>query len=266
MDNQDKTYNPIYITIPSLKRLIDLLSTRNLPKITVGDLESRKFAKSTGFQAIQGLKFLGVLDADGNTTEKARIFSMQGSGKEEKLEELIREAYSLLFATVPNAEALSRKELHDEFMAIYNLSGRLADSATPAFLWLCVQAGLKINEVIDVIERKPSVKKTIDKNLPKPEKKEVMSEKPQDKKVPEYNPESHIDLSVSGSGIILWIPRTPELESVVFDEGGAKDIRKAVSDFAKKYGLIKESLPVADKEPEDSVGLPDTGSDSKTNP
>lgn len=56
----------------------------------------------------------------------------------------MKEAYSALFSITPEANTLSKEDLFNEFVAVYKLSPRLASSATPAFLWLCSEAGMKI--------------------------------------------------------------------------------------------------------------------------
>ena len=258
MNDTEKIDKPIYITVPSLKKLLDLLGTKNLSRITVGDLVSRGFAKSVGFQAIQGLRFLGIVDSEGNTTDKARILSMQGSGKNEQLESLVRTSYKKLFDTVPNAETLSKKELHDEFMAIYDMSGRLADTAAPAFLWLSSLAGLKVTEVIEVNEKRAKTKRNINRSEQKPvaQKDPTILESPYNKNLMDSS-QHYIDLNIAKSGIRLLIPRTPELEDAVA-VGEIKEIHKEISEFAKKHGLVKEDLPTTDKK-EDSADVAGTG-------
>lgn len=246
MENS-KTINPPYIGVPSLQKLFNLLGTRNFSQLNVGDLESRGFSKSVAFQALQGLKFLEILDSEGKTTEKAKILALQGTGKKEQLETLVKSAYSKLFETANNAESLSKAELHDEFMAVYNLSSRLAKSAAPAFLWLCSTAGLNVSEIIEVKERR-----TIDKK--KSDKAEVKKDSYKSKDAhtsPINSPQevtgsqNHIDLNIAKSGIRLIIPKTPDIEDAVAG-GELGEIRTAITTFAKKYDLLKESLSEID--------------------
>jgi uncharacterized protein DUF5343 len=239
MDSNEKINkidSPIYVGLPTLKKLIEILSTRNFSKITPNDLQQRGFAQSVSFQIISGLRFLDILDFEGNTTEKARILTMQGAGKQEKMEAWIREAYKKLFDTVPNAETLSKNELHDEFMAVYDVSSRLADTAAPAFLWLSSLAGLKVTEVIEVKTRASSPTKL----YKKPEAKKIDKQNSSPTVQPQYGRENNNYLDFNIAGLILSVPKQPKLEDAIA-AGDLAPIRKAIIEFANTHNLIEEN-------------------------
>lgn len=239
-----KKFNPPYIGIPTLQKSFDLFATRNFSEISAKGLEQRGFSHSVSFQLIQGLKFLGILNEEGRTTDKAKILSMQGSGRKEQLESMLRLAYSKLFNTVPNAETLPKQELHDEFMAVYGLSGRLASTAVPVFLWLCSLAGLKIAETVEIRERS-----AIHKEAPK---SQVQSRKIAPKigiqsigdNKSNYSDNSYIDLNIADTGFKLLIPKKPEYESALLD-GKLVQVKQSIIDFAKNNSKVEDSVGLA---------------------
>lgn len=156
MAKQDtKKSNPPYISAKKLEQLLGLLSTRSLGHVSKDDLTSRGFSLSDAFQALQALKFLNLIDDDGNVTDDAKKLILKGDQKKSALEEIVKSSYQKLFDTVPEPYSLSKDDLHNEFIAVYKLSGRLARTAVPAFLWLSTEAGLRTtSEKKSVLKRK----------------------------------------------------------------------------------------------------------------
>lgn len=138
--------NPPYVGAPTLSRVFDMLSSRSLPSLTASDLANRGFSQSVSFQIVQALKFLGFLDGENKMTEKSKSLYVRGEERKSKLQEIVKSAYSKLFEVAREANLLPKDELHNEFLAVYGLSPRLASSAAPTFLWLCSEAGMEVKE------------------------------------------------------------------------------------------------------------------------
>ena len=154
MDTNEKL-SPPYGSISRLKYVFDLFSTHNFPQVTTTFLRSRGFSGTDAFQTIAALKFLGIIDMEGNRTTKMTGLQLKGEEKMTSIQEIIKNAYSKLFETVSEPHKLPKDDLHNDFVSIYGLSGRLASTAVPNFLWLCKEAGLEVSDAPAVKERKP---------------------------------------------------------------------------------------------------------------
>jgi len=157
---------------------------------------------------------------------------MKGDGKAEKLQELIKSAYVKIFNMLPNLEVISKNELHDEFMSVYGLSSRLAESAAPNFLWLCSLAEIKTGVNMSPRKEKKAAKIEIQKSGRK--KGEVSnSDRPS-------NPSSNNDANVkkfelplnSGSNLLIYFPN-----------GLSQDIvRRDMATFEEYIKFVKKNV------------------------
>lgn len=136
-----------YISVAVMQRLLSLLGSRSFSQLTFSDLESRDFSRSEAFQALQGLRFLGFLDGEGKV-QNTQVLSLRGDARTNGLKEIVKKAYAKIFEVNPDPAMLPKDELHNEFVAAYNLSPRLARPAVPLFLWLCKEAGMQVSEEI----------------------------------------------------------------------------------------------------------------------
>lgn len=160
-----KLLKPPYLSLSALERVVSLLSTRSLDEITFDYLNNQGFGKSDVYTAIVALRFLGLIDNQGKTTEAAKKLHLQGEPRTKALQEMIRSAYSKLFKTVTEPQKLSSEELHNEFIAQYGITKRIAKSAVPAFLWLCEMAGLKEKSLEP--RKREVIRKKVARTIPK---------------------------------------------------------------------------------------------------
>jgi len=154
----------------SLEKLMSLLSTRNLNEVTAKYLSNQGFSKFDVGISLVSLKFLGLLDEKGKTTEIAKKLHLQGKPREEAYKTIVNSAYSTIFRVVPEAHKLSGAGLSNEFVSQYDLSPRVAKAATPAFLWLCGEAGL-IDKSVSPTPRKAVKIKNGNRPVPIEDKK-----------------------------------------------------------------------------------------------
>src|SRR3989344_8616338 len=143
MKEQQKQHTPPYLSIPKLKKVINLVSTRNFPKITNKMFVAERFSDSDAALAVSTLKFLRIIDKEGSATPLMSKLHLKGEARKLEFEKIIRAAYSALFAVVEKPEALSTDDLTNEMIRQYNLTPRLVGSAVKAFLKLAEYAGLK---------------------------------------------------------------------------------------------------------------------------
>lgn len=186
MDNKIQT-NPPYGSINRLKYVFDLFKTHSLSTLNPSDLRSRGFSGSDAFQTIASLKFLGIIDADGKSTEKMKGLQLIGDKRATAIADIVKQAYSKLFDTVSEPNKLNKDELHNDFVSLYNLSGRLATTAVPNFLWLCKEAGLEVEEAPEVKEYRSRNRQSVSSKQPKSKHEQSEKEKPSEKESPKGN-------------------------------------------------------------------------------
>lgn len=145
---------PPYGPVTRMKYIIDLLSNHTFPKISSSDLKSRGFSGSDAAKTVLGLKFLGIIDKEGNKTELMAKLQLVGDQHKSIMEDMVRTAYKLLFEQVNEPNKLQRDDLINDFMQIYHCSKFQAEPAVPNFLWLCNESGLETAVQTDVVERK----------------------------------------------------------------------------------------------------------------
>lgn len=234
-ETSEKKRVPPYLSVAKLNKLFDLLSTRSLAQITSSDLMARGFSKQDSFLAVQTLKFFGLLAPGGRTTEDIRLFAMKGPEKVEKLQSIFRQSYKKIFDTVPNAEKLTKNELHDELMASYKISHRLATPAVLAFLWLCGKFGLETTEgVISRPKSKVELRVSVNKNRGAG----IISQEKEKPEHVEAQDKNHFDMNISDTGIKVLFPKDEKLEDAIVS-GDFSEARLKIIEFAKKVGLVK---------------------------
>lgn len=162
--------NPPYGSVNRLRYVFDMLSTHNFPQLTSSLLKSRGFSGTDAFQVIAALKFLGVIDNDGNKTDKMAKLQLRGEEKTTAILEILKGAYARLFETVQEPNKLNKDDLYNDFISVYGLSGRLASTAVPNFLWLCKEAGLEVIETLEIKDRKPRTRTHVSSPLVKTQK------------------------------------------------------------------------------------------------
>lgn len=130
-----------YLSATKMEKLMELVSGRSLSAIAPDYFKNYGFGQADAYLAINTLKFLGVIDAQGRATDALRKFQLRGDTRNSEVQPILKIAYKKLFDAVNDPYKLSKDDLANEFMHCYSLSRRVAVSAVPAFLKLCEFAG-----------------------------------------------------------------------------------------------------------------------------
>lgn len=228
-------HTPPYLSIPKLDRLIEIIGSRNLSQITPDHFTSRDFSKADAYLAMGTLRFLGLVDENGNTTESLKKFQLVGDQKKKAVENVIKNAYIKLFGVFVDKAPyeIDEKELINEFIVEYGMSKRTAPSAVKAFLWLCEKAGLR-EESIKVQKR--AKREVVDSPLNHQNAITKHEQRPQ------YNQklEAGITLKLDG-GISIFIPNDTSRASNAIAVGELKAAVESLNLFASKFLLSEES-------------------------
>jgi hypothetical protein len=145
MDKEKNTKNdsPVYISVPKLVELLRIVSLRPIKGLKANYFEPYGFGSSDTALAISSLRFLGLIDENGNGTNLLEKVQLKSEDKRQAgFREVIQNAYKKLFE-LEEPYNLSADQLHDEFRSQYKVSDRVARTAVPAFLKLCEYAGFR---------------------------------------------------------------------------------------------------------------------------
>ena len=134
------------------EQVLKILDARRIPKIDESFLSSQnpKIASGDERKFIAGLKFLGLIDKDGNSTPLMEGLSLKGDKRKEILEKVVKAAYSKLFEELRiDLSSIGADDLTNTFLADYKMgSPRGANQASVIFASLAQKAGIPLSESI----------------------------------------------------------------------------------------------------------------------
>jgi hypothetical protein len=179
-------YLPAQGSVKWYDDFLKLLETRKVTKVDKEFLQGQGIATGNESTLIAGLKFLGLIDKEGNATEAMESLSVIGEKRNENLREILHKAYSLLFESIRiDLERTDADTLVNCFKTDFQMgSPRTAGSAARIFVFLAQKAGLPLsNEITGKLvvseEKKREIvrpKKEKDKHEPRVEPSDRLSE------------------------------------------------------------------------------------------
>lgn len=229
MNNENETVSEAkipYLSAAKMEKLMELVSERSLSTISHDYFKNYGFGQADAYLAINTLKFLGVIDDKGKSTDVLRKFQLRGDTRNSEVQPILKTAYKKLFDAVNDPHKLSKDDLANEFMHHYSLSRRVAISAVPAFLKLCEFAGLL--EQGSVLTRK----RTADPSGKSQKNAKVYSG---NRTFGDYN--NLVAIPISEGKMELRLPHEV-LTRMAFGGDIADDMKsltKQLSEFAEKY-------------------------------
>jgi len=134
-------YGPTQGTIQALQ----LLQKQSPGRVDETFLRSEGIAPRNEYKVVGALRFLGLVDADGQPTERAHLLKTRGATFTLNLQEIVREAYSDLFREIRPREA-TQEAVYNHFVVKARLGGEMATKATRFFRSLCQWAGIPLPE------------------------------------------------------------------------------------------------------------------------
>jgi len=130
--------------------LLKILETRKITKVDKGFLQDQKIASGNENKMIAGLKFLGLIDNEGNASEAMDNLSVVGGKRVENIEKVVRNAYSLLFDEVKiDLEKAEPDTLINCFKTDYGMGSiTTAKQAAKIFVFFAQKAGITLSKSI----------------------------------------------------------------------------------------------------------------------
>lgn len=129
---------------------LKLLETRKVTKVDKEFLQNQEIASGNEYTIIAGLKFLGLIDKEGNAREAMDTLSVVGEKRKENLITVLHTAYSLLFEGVKiDLEHTDADTLVNCFKSDYKMgSPTTAGNAARIFVFLAQKAGMPLSKGI----------------------------------------------------------------------------------------------------------------------
>jgi hypothetical protein len=178
---QVQANKPPYGSPSWYKKFLELVRAHKPDKVDAKFLSINGIAKGNEAKVIVGLRFLGLITADGVPTEKLNSLRVVGDEFKKNLSSVVNEAYADLKSKVA-LETAKPENLLNYMVSQHDLAGKLADNAARVFVLLCVEAGIPISEELQkwqsgLVESKPKlstekgIKRLRKKGQPEVEKK-----------------------------------------------------------------------------------------------
>jgi hypothetical protein len=138
-ENGTKEYKPPYIPTNIWTEFFRKMQTVNKPsRLSADELKEYGIAKKQEAALISGLKFLGLLDSRGNTTDAFKSIQVSGERFKENLGHLLKAAYTDLLNKHP-LEHATYEGIKNYFSEKHSIAS--ASKMAKSFGTLCQQAG-----------------------------------------------------------------------------------------------------------------------------
>jgi len=202
-----------------------LLERIRIDKVDAQFLKTHKMAPSNERRFVSGLKFLGLVDNDGNATERMKSLSLVGNELAGNFDKMVRDAYSVLFSKVVDLEKAKADDVINCLRIDYHMAPSTAKQGARIFVFLARKAKMPLSESIaDELEAKPR-------------KREIKEKR---KKQPKTTKPSHKigDTEEVGDYVLIpggMIPLQYGDKFILFLQKGDRKTRQKVAKIAKKW-------------------------------
>jgi hypothetical protein len=141
---------PPFGSVPWYSEFLNLAKRIKIDKVDVQYLRNHEISsKGNESKVVNGLKFLGLINEDGTATEKMKGLGFEGEEFQKHLENIIREAYAVLFDTVKDLEKAKPQDIINCLKGdCYQMAPTTANTGAQVFVFLAQKAGIKLSEEI----------------------------------------------------------------------------------------------------------------------
>ena len=166
---------PAYGSVKWYREILDVVRKKK-PKIIDKDfLRINQIAPGNEAKVLIGLKFLGIIDEEGNPTELMdSLRTLNEDEFKEALRNIINKAYADLFERLI-LERASFMDLVTYFMQVHGMSEAIAKQAARCFIFFCQESGIALPESL-TIKAKEKIPQPA-KGVPKKQKTRVEKHK-----------------------------------------------------------------------------------------
>lgn len=138
---------PPYGPTAGMMQGLQLLQRGSVTRVDEAMLRTHGIAPGNEYKVVGALRFLGVIDGQGDLTERSRVLKTRGSTFLLALQDLVKEAYHGLLAAV-DLRQVNREDLYNYFVTEMGVGPEMAVKAVRFFLSLCRMAELELSPAL----------------------------------------------------------------------------------------------------------------------
>lgn len=206
--------------------LLKLLENRQIQKVDKAFLENQepKIASHNEGKLIAGVKFLGLIDKDGNATEAMSDLSLKGEKRRENIGKVVRKAYVLLLDEVKiKLEDVDSNTLINTFKTDYKMKSiQTAEQAARIFVYFAQQAGIPLSQ---------SILDNLSTSLEKSKKLAEIAKKPRGTKKTEEEPRENEEEELQEKG--MYVGKLGDNIFIKLRKSNDRNTREKIAKHAK---------------------------------
>jgi len=170
---KEETLQPPYGNVSWYTSFFELIRTRQFDIFDKERIELNIIKGSGAPPLFTGIRFLGLVEDNGKTTEKFESLRRTGDEFKQNLKKVVEEAYADLFAKIVIDKA-KPETLINYFMERHQYSETTAKLALKIFVYLCQEAGIPISPELTTPIPKPKTEgKPSEKNVTEKGRKQI---------------------------------------------------------------------------------------------
>jgi hypothetical protein len=135
------------------EKFFRIIQQRSISKVTLEFISLNITSRSETYKFQNGLRFLHLIDNEGNTTELLEKLRVSGSAFSKNLNEVIHLAYSNLFENIV-LESAEPESIVNYMIGKYSYSQPLAEGATELFVYFCKKANIALSQALQDFGKK----------------------------------------------------------------------------------------------------------------
>jgi len=178
-ETSEKPTQPPYGAVKWYDDFFKLLDRIVIDKVDASFLKTSKIAVGNEYKLITGLKFLDLIDDDGNAKNRMNELKVIGREFTKNFEKMIRDAYSVLLSKITNLEKAQPQDVINCFIRDYKMARSTAKMGAKIFVFLAQKAEIPISESLAQL-RTPELEVTrrrAKKEKRKPKRKSIVRDR-----------------------------------------------------------------------------------------
>jgi len=226
---------PPYGAVKPYSDFFDLCERLKIEKVDVQFLRTHNISsEGNEYKVVLGLKFLGLLNADGTVTEKMKSLNVEGEPFQKALNTIVREAYSGLFETVKDLQKAKAQDIVNCLRGnSYQMSPTMAKEGAKIFVFLAQKVQIPLSqEIIDDLAVSPERPKS------EREEKEAKPKEPAPQKEPKAGKPLHREGKSEGNYVLIpegMIRIEYQNKVLMFLPEGDRKMRQLAAKMAKQF-------------------------------
>jgi len=149
---------PPYGSVKWYEDFFKLLERIHIDKVDAAFLKIHNIAVGNEYKLVSGLRFLDLVDEDGNATEKMATLRVVGNEFTKNLEKIVRDAYAVLVSKIDFEKALP-SDLVNCLITDYHMARSTATRGAKIFVFLAQKSEIPISQALADM-RKPELEVT----------------------------------------------------------------------------------------------------------